>query len=135
VRLGLRNKTGFHECPQCKSRSVWKADPYGALEEALHHFLRLSPYRCARCDKRFMDSKIPVPGAPPRLIRRWLSRASRLMRRTPLDEALRMYSILGPPLPTPSASVAQRLGDRKANRSQPASSETARLGENSGVRA
>jgi hypothetical protein len=57
------------------------------------------------------------------------------MRRTPLDEALRMYSILGPPLPTPAASVAQRLGDRKANRSQPASSETARLGENSGVRA
>jgi hypothetical protein len=76
VLLGFRNKTGFHECPQCKSRSVWKADPYGTLEETLHRVLRLSPYRCARCDRRFMDSKIPVPGAPPRLMRRWLSRAS-----------------------------------------------------------
>ena len=110
MRLGLRNKTGFHECPQCKSRSVWKADPYGALEETLHRFLRLSPYRCARCDKRFMDSKIPVPGAPPRLIRRWLSRASRLLQRTPLDEALRMYSILGPSLPTPRQDCGSTIG-------------------------
>jgi DNA-directed RNA polymerase subunit RPC12/RpoP len=135
VRLGLWNRNGFHECPQCKSRSVWKADPYGPLEETLHHFLRLSPYRCARCDKRFMDSKIPVPGAPPRLIRRWLSRASRLLQRTPFDEALRAYSLFGPSLPTPVRTVGPRLVERKSSRSPSISKEPARVSENGGLRA
>ena len=135
VRLGFRNKTGFHECPQCKSRSVWKADPYGPLEETLHRLLRLSPYRCARCDKRFMDSKIPVPGAQPRLMRRWLSRASRLLHRRPFDEALRLYSIFSPPLSTPAGSIAPRLVDRSTSRPHPPGSESSGVAQNSGVRA
>ena len=75
VRLALRNfrnKTGFHECPRCKSRSVWRADPHGALEETLHLLLRVSAYRCARCDKRFMDAKAyageVTPAKPGRLV-------------------------------------------------------------------
>lgn len=129
MRLGFRNKTGFHECPQCKSRSVWKADPYGTLEETLHRWLRLSPYRCARCDRRFMDSKIPVADAPPALMRRWLSRASRLLHRTPLDEALRRYSILGP-VPAPTRNAAPRWTDR----SPAAGIESGSLSEKSGLR-
>jgi len=82
-----------------------------------------------------MDSKIPVPGAPPRLMRRWLSRASRLLHRTPLDEALRLYSIFDRPLPTPASSLAPRFVDRSIPRVQPAGSESGGVGENSGVRA
>jgi hypothetical protein len=133
VRLGFRNKTGFHECPQCLSRSVWKADPYGTFEETLHKYLRLSPYRCARCDTRFMDSKIPTEGAPPRLIRRWLSRGWRLLQRTPLDESLRLYSILDPLMPTTAGHAGSRLGDRSSKRSRSAASEAVSLRENRGV--
>jgi len=133
VRLGFRNKTGFHECPQCLSRSVWKADPYGTLEETLHHFLRLSPYRCARCDARFMDSKIPTAGAPPRLVRRWLSRGWRLLQRTPLDESLRLYSILDPLLPTPASHEGPRLSDRSTKRPRSAANEPVGLRQNSGM--
>jgi len=129
VRLGFRNKTGFHECPQCRSRSVWKADPYGTLEETLHRLLKLSPYRCARCDRRFMDSKIPTADAPPALMRRWLSRASRLLHRTPLDEALKQYSILGPP------SVPNRRATLQWTDRQPTAMEPGTLGEKSGLRA
>jgi hypothetical protein len=82
-----------------------------------------------------MDSKIPVPGAPPRLMRRWLSRASRMLHRRPLDEALRLYSIFDPPLPTPATSLATRFVDRSIARPQPAGSESGGVGENSGVRA
>src|ERR1700751_1512166 len=71
VRVALRNfrnKTGFHECPRCKSRSVWKTDLQSALEDALHLLLNVSPYRCARCDQRFMDAKASAAEvvAPPR---------------------------------------------------------------------
>ena len=131
MRLGFRNKTGFHECPQCKSRSVWKADPYGTLEETLHRWLRLSPYRCARCDRRFMDSKIPTADAPAPLMRRWLSRASHLLQRTPLDEALKRYSILGP-VPESTGNTAPRWIER----SKPvAAIEAGRLDEKSRLRA
>jgi hypothetical protein len=135
VRLGFRNKAGFHECPQCKSRSVWKADPYGTLEETLHRFLRLSPYRCARCDRRFMDSKIPASDAPPHLVRRWLSRASRLLHRTPLDEALKRYSIFEQPVPERAGrSTSQQRTDRSPSRSRSAGMEASGLGEKSGLR-
>jgi transposase len=103
VRLALRNfrnKTGFHECPQCKSRSVWRADPHGTLEETLHLLLRVAPYRCARCDKRFMDSKTCAADAPAPRTNRWFayarSTASRVLKsaqRTPFEEALKLNSI------------------------------------------
>ncbi len=106
VRLALRNfrnKTGFHQCPQCKSRSVWRADPHGTLEETLHLLLRVSPYRCARCDKRFMDAKVCAADAPAPQMRRWLdyarSVASRMLestQRTPFEEGLKLMSILAP---------------------------------------
>jgi DNA-directed RNA polymerase subunit RPC12/RpoP len=135
VRLGFRNKAGFHECPQCKSRSVWKADPYGTLEETLHRFLRLSPYRCARCDRRFMDSKIPASDTSPHLVQRWLSRASRLLHRTPLDEALKRYSIFEQPVPEPAGRSTSQRTDRSPSRSRSAGVEASGLGEKSGLRA
>jgi DNA-directed RNA polymerase subunit RPC12/RpoP len=106
VRVALRNfrnKTGFHECPRCKSRSVWKTDPQNTLEDTLHLLLGVYPYRCARCDKRFMDAKASAAeaSAPPNQ-NRWLaylrstgSRILRLVQRTPFEEGLRLNSILG----------------------------------------
>jgi DNA-directed RNA polymerase subunit RPC12/RpoP len=106
VRVALRNfrnKTGFHECPRCKSRSVWKADPQNALEEALHVFLNVYPYRCARCDKRFMDAKASAAEiVPPPSTTGWFgslrhatSRIFGLVQRTPFEEGLTLNSILG----------------------------------------
>ena len=139
VRLGFRNKTGFHECPQCRSRSVWKADPYGTLEETLYRFLKLSPYRCARCDRRFMDSKIPPADAPVPSMRLWLSRAGstvlRLLHRRPLDEALKAYSLFGQTVPAAAARIATSRDARSPGRSQASVSESGHLGENSGARA
>ena len=99
MRLALRNcrnKTGFHECPRCKSRSVWKADPQSALEETLHLILRVSPYRCARCDMRFMDAKLHTDIVPTRFSR-WMasarSAASRAMifsRKSPFQDELKL---------------------------------------------
>ena len=95
----FRNKTGFHECPRCKSRSVWKADPHGTLEETLHRLLKVSPYRCARCDKRFLDSKVFAADAPAPRGKRWFayfrltaSRVLKSVQRTPLEE-LRLHSL------------------------------------------
>lgn len=103
VRLALknfRNKTGFHECPQCQSRSVWRADPHGTLEETLHFLLRVSPYRCARCDRRFMDSKVCAADGPAPRTNRWMaymrSVASRVLKstqRSPFDEVLKLNSL------------------------------------------
>jgi hypothetical protein len=119
------------------SRSVWKADPYGTLEETLHRLLKLSPYRCARCDKRFMDAKIPSPRAErPRVIR-WMSRAfstaSRALTRTPLDEAFRVYSIFGHAL-TPTGRMTQSVNERLVSRHQAAVGDGG-LGEKSGLHA
>ena len=114
MRLALRNfrnKTGFHECPRCKSRSVWKADSHGMLEETLHLLLRVSPYRCARCDKRFMDSKVCAADAPAPRTNRWFayarSTASRVLKaaqRTSFEEALKVNSIF--------AQVPEKHDDR-----------------------
>ena len=99
----FRNKTGFHECPRCKSRSVWKTDPQNALEDALHLVLNVYPYRCARCDKRFMDAKASAAEivTPPRTtgwlasIRAAGSRALSLVQRsTPFEQGLQLNSIL-----------------------------------------
>jgi DNA-directed RNA polymerase subunit RPC12/RpoP len=136
--MGFRNKTGFHECPQCRSRSVWKADPYGTLEETLHRLLKLSPYRCARCDRRFLDAKIPAPESQRFPLTRWFSRAfstaTRALTRTPLDEAFRLYSIFGQAL-TPTGCMSQSLKDRSIGRQPSAASDSGGLGENSGMRA
>jgi DNA-directed RNA polymerase subunit RPC12/RpoP len=121
VRLALRNfrnRAGFHECPRCKSRSVWKADPQGALEETLHLLLIVSPYRCARCDKRFMDSKVgsgtATETASPR-ISRWLASARSILsrvltRRAPFEDGLRLNSIFARKLETTEAPLPDTLG-------------------------
>ena len=83
MRFALRSQTEFHECPQCRSRSVWKADPYGSLESILHRYLKLSPYRCARCDCRFLDSKIPSPDVPKPLVTRCFERMRGWVYREP----------------------------------------------------
>jgi dissimilatory sulfite reductase (desulfoviridin) alpha/beta subunit len=96
----FRNKTGFHQCPRCKGRSVWRCDPTGTLEETLHVLLKVSPYRCARCDQRFMDSKVCPADASAQQESRWRvyvgSVTSRMLgsSRTPLEEVLKLRSIL-----------------------------------------
>jgi DNA-directed RNA polymerase subunit RPC12/RpoP len=95
----FRNKTGFHQCPRCKSRSVWRCDPTGTLEETLHSLLKVCPYRCARCDQRFMDSKVPSPES---LIQesRWRTYVGSVTSwmvgssKTPFEEVLKLRSIL-----------------------------------------
>jgi DNA-directed RNA polymerase subunit RPC12/RpoP len=103
VRLALRNfrnKSGFHECPRCKSRSCWKADPQNTLEATLHRVLRVSPYRCARCDMRFMDAKAKLEKPPTRVGRWWASvrsraaRALTISRPSPFDDSLKLHSFL-----------------------------------------
>lgn len=111
MRLALknfRNKTGFHECPRCAGRSVWKADPQNALEETLHLILRVSPYRCARCDMRFMDAKLHSDITPPTRISRLLtsarsiaSRAMIFSREAPFQDELRLkLHSFSAPVPT-----------------------------------
>ena len=99
----FKNKSGFHECPRCKSHSVWKADPHGTLEETLHFLLKLCPYRCARCDKRFMDSKVIPANAPLPRMTRWLtyarSKAGNVFKsneRSPFEEGLKLNFALPP---------------------------------------
>jgi hypothetical protein len=98
LRFAVRSQSVFHECPQCKSRSVWKADPYGALEQVLHSYLKLSPYRCARCDCRFLDTKISSGDAPLPLVTRAIDRLRGWVQRTPYDTStgLALNAILGP---------------------------------------
>jgi hypothetical protein len=98
LRFAVRSQSVFHECPQCRSRSVWKADPYGTLEGILHSYLKLSPYRCARCDCRFLDTKISSGDAPLPLASRAFDRLRGWVQRTPYDTstALTLNAILGP---------------------------------------
>jgi transposase-like protein len=89
-------KTKFHECPQCKSKSVWKTGCNGTVEETLQGLLKLSPYRCAQCDKRFLDFRKSNSSLSDRWLARAQSTASRLLRsvqRTPLGE-LKLNSIV-----------------------------------------
>jgi DNA-directed RNA polymerase subunit RPC12/RpoP len=97
LRFAVRSQSVFHECPQCRSRSVWKADPYGALEQILHNYLKLSPYRCARCDCRFLDTKISAGDAPLPLVTRAIDRLRGWVQRTPYDTstALALNAIIG----------------------------------------
>ena len=97
LRFAVRSQSVFHECPQCRSRSVWKADPYGALEQVLHNYLKLSPYRCARCDCRFLDTKISAGDAPLPLVTRAIDRVRGWVQRTPYDTntGLALNAILG----------------------------------------
>jgi DNA-directed RNA polymerase subunit RPC12/RpoP len=124
VRLALRNcrnKSGFHECPRCMSRSVWKTDPQNTLEETLHFLLRVSPYRCARCDMRFMDAKQRADAAPPTRVSRWMSAfrsaASKAMifsRRAPFSDDLKLKltpSPFTPVVPPPPAHREPPLGE------------------------
>jgi hypothetical protein len=115
VRLALknfRNKTGFHECPRCASRSVWKADPQSALEETLHLILRVSPYRCARCDMRFMDSKLHSDVTPPTRVTRWLTSARSIFsREAPFQDEfrLKLHSFSAPAPTRREAALPERV--------------------------
>jgi transposase len=97
LRFANRSQSVFHECPHCRSRSVWKADPYGTIEQVLHSYLKLSPYRCARCDCRFLDTKISSGDAPLPFVTRAIDRLRGWVQRTPYDTntALALNAILG----------------------------------------
>ena len=97
MRFAIRSQSVFHECPHCRSRSVWKADPYGTLEQIFHNYLKLSPYRCARCDCRFLDTKISSGEAPLPLVTRAIDRLRGWVQRTPYDTStgLALNAIIG----------------------------------------
>jgi DNA-directed RNA polymerase subunit RPC12/RpoP len=97
LRFAIRSQSVFHECPHCRSRSVWKADPYGTLEQIFHNYLKLSPYRCARCDCRFLDTKISSGDAPLPLVTRAIDRLRGWVQRTPYDTStgLALNAIIG----------------------------------------
>jgi len=86
-----------------------------------------------------MDCKIPAADAPSPVVSQWLFRArstaSRLLRRTPLDEALKMYSLFQQTGPSAAAQIGQSRDTRSMNRSQSTVGEPGDLGEKSGVRA
>jgi hypothetical protein len=86
------------------------------LEETLQLLLRVSPYRCARCDKRFMDSKACAADTPTPQMSRWLayarSMASRMLRstqRTPFDDGLKLNYILAPRAEKRDAALADSV--------------------------
>lgn len=56
MRLGLTRH--FHECPECKSRSVRRSVRETLLEATLFRILRVAPYRCTRCERRFLDFRL-----------------------------------------------------------------------------
>jgi hypothetical protein len=89
--------------------------------------LKLSPYRCARCDCRFLDTKISSGERLP-LMTRAFDVVRSWVQRTPYDTntALALNAILGPPSvrperrmpsivvePPQAAAVVQ--GDRALN--------------------
>lgn len=43
-----------NECPQCDSSQVRRSIRRGFFERVLYRILRLWPYRCDRCDIRFL---------------------------------------------------------------------------------
>lgn len=114
MRFAVRSQSVFHECPQCKSRSVWKADPYGALEQVLHNCLKLSPYRCARCDCRFLDTKISSGDAPLPLVTRAIDRLRGWVQRTPYDTntGLALNAIIGAASVKPERRFASIIADQ-----------------------
>jgi hypothetical protein len=81
-------------------------DSVGAYEKTVHSLLRIAPYRCAWCDKRFLDYKITEPAILASLtaehpwVRRGVTRAQmtatkfrtatsrvlKVVQRTPLGE-------------------------------------------------
>jgi hypothetical protein len=97
-RLWFKSRGRFHECPKCKSRSVWRAAPHGTVEEALSRLLKLSAYRCARCDRRFLDSKVSSDAPEDisttrRCVAYVRSKASRLLKltqRTPFEDSFNL---------------------------------------------
>ena len=113
LRFAVRSQSVFHECPQCKSRSVWKADPYGTIERILHDYLKLSPYRCARCDCRFLDTKISTGDAPLPLVTRAIDRVRGWVQRTPYDSSteLALNAIIGTASVKPERRFASIVAD------------------------
>jgi hypothetical protein len=84
-----------------------------------------------------MDAKIPARTAERAVASGWLSRAfssaSRALSRTPLEEALRVYSILDPSFNTRPEDT-QRSHEHSMRLGQGGVPENG-LGENSGLRA
>jgi len=113
LRFAVRSQSVFHECPQCRSRSVWKADPYGTIEQILHNYLKLSPYRCARCDCRFLDTKISTGDAPLPLVTRAFDRVRGWVQRTPYDTStgLALNAIIGSASIKPERRFASIVAD------------------------
>lgn len=61
--LEERPKARVHRCPRCKSLAIRRTLRDGFVEQMLLRLLKLAPYRCNDCEKRFFDFKA-TPQAP-----------------------------------------------------------------------
>jgi hypothetical protein len=46
--------------PNCASRTFHRSKRKGLLEQVLHSFLLVNPYRCNECDQRYFRFRLPV---------------------------------------------------------------------------
>lgn len=46
-------KTSKRACPSCGCTDVHRSHRRGLIDRGLNRLLRISPYRCEDCDKRF----------------------------------------------------------------------------------
>jgi len=97
LRFAVRSQSVFTSVLSVGEPLCLEADPYGALEQVLHNYLKLSPYRCARGDCRFLDTKISSGEAPLPLVTRAIDRLRGWVQRTPYDTntGLALNAILG----------------------------------------
>jgi len=49
-------------CPNCGSASLYRSKRHGVGEFLLHHLLRITPYRCKKCDVRHFRSRVHHQG-------------------------------------------------------------------------
>lgn len=52
IRLGASARAGF--CPNCGSQQVHRSRRKNIAEKTILRLLAISPYRCARCDERYL---------------------------------------------------------------------------------
>jgi len=56
-------------CPLCNGRDIHRSKRRGAVEKALLPFFLLHPFRCKKCDSRYLDLSFAVrTNVPQKLI-------------------------------------------------------------------
>jgi len=47
------SKSSLHVCPHCSSENVYRQQARGIIERHVVRTIRIFPFRCASCDRRF----------------------------------------------------------------------------------